>query len=103
MKLLTLIVHTNAQQELSDLLHTMDQVTGFSFSRVEGYGTEKENDPYLLARDEVIGCIPRIQVEILLEDKDVEGVLGRLRDKDNNVTGQGVYWVMPVENGGHIL
>ena len=51
----------------------------------------------------LIGCIPRIQVEILLEDKDVEGVLGRLRDKDNNVTGQGVYWVMPVENGGHIL
>ena len=26
MKLLTLIVHTNAQQELSDLLHKMDQI-----------------------------------------------------------------------------
>lgn len=103
MKLLTLIVHTNAQQELSDLLHKMDQITGFSFSKVEGFGTEKENDPYLLARDEVVGCIPRIQVDILLEDNDVEHVLIRLRDKNNNVTGQGVYWVMPVEKGGHIL
>jgi nitrogen regulatory protein P-II 1 len=103
MKLLTLIVHTNVQQSLSNLLHTMDQVTGFSFSKVEGHGSEKENDPYLLARDEVVGSIPRIQVDILLEDSDVEGVLSRLRDKDNNVTGQGAYWVVPVEKGGHIL
>ena len=47
-------------------------------------------------------CI-RDRVDILLEDNDVEHVLIRLRDKNNNVTGQGVYWVMPVEKGGHIL
>ena len=44
MKKLTLIIHTNAQQELADLLRTMDQVPGFAFSHVEGHGGEVENE-----------------------------------------------------------
>lgn len=103
MKVLTIIVHTNVQQELSDLLHTMDQVSGFTFSHVEGHGTETENDSFLSARDDVVGYIPRIRTDILLEDTDIEVVLNRLSDKENNITGQGIYWVTPVEKGGHLL
>ncbi len=60
MKILTVIVHTNVQQELSDLLRTMDQVPGFTFTHVEGHGNEVEGDSFVSARDEVVGYISRI-------------------------------------------
>ncbi len=102
MKVLTLIVHTNIQKQLADLLRTMDQVPGFTFSHVEGHGVEVENDPFLSARDDVVGYIPRIRTDILLEDADVGAVLARLCNKENNLTGQGVYWITQVEKGGHL-
>lgn len=103
MKKLTLIIHTNAQQALADLLRTIDQVPGFTFSHVEGHGLEVEEDSFLSARDKVVGYIPRIRTDILLEDGDVDVVLAKLRDKENNVAGQGIYWVTAVEKGGHLL
>jgi nitrogen regulatory protein P-II 1 len=103
MKILTLIVHTNVQQELADLLRTMDQVPGFTFSHVEGHGTEIENDAYLAARDDAVGYVPRIRTDILLDDSHVDIVLKRLSDNENNIAGQGIYWVTQVEKGGHLL
>lgn len=103
MKLLTLIVHTNVQQELTEVLRSMDQVPGFTFTQVEGHGNEVEGDAFVSARDAVIGHIPRIRTDILLEDADVEPVMNRLRDRHNNITGQGIYWVTDVITGGHIL
>ncbi len=103
MKKLTLIIHTNVQQELTDLLRSIDQVSGFTFSHVEGHGTEAENDSFLTARDNVVGYTPRIRADILLDDGDVDVVLAKLRDNENNTVGQGIYWVTAVEKGGHLL
>ena len=103
MKILTLIVHTSVQQELSDLLRSMDLISGFTFAHVEGHGDEVETDPFVSARDEVVGYIPRIRTDILIKDDDLDDILSKLFDKQNNITGQGIYWVTPVENGGHIL
>jgi len=102
MKLLTLIVHTDVQQDLTTLLHTMEEAPGFTFSHVEGHGTEVEQDSFLSARDKVVGHVPRIRTDILLEDTDVDAVLTKLCDKENNLFGQGAYWVTPVEKGGQL-
>lgn len=102
MKILTLIVHANTQQELADQLRTLKQVPGFTFSHVEGHGAQVESDPFLSARDKVVGYTPRVRVDILLDDADVSVVLEALRQAENNVTGQGVYWTTPVEEGGHL-
>ena len=102
MKLLTLIVHTDVQQELVTLLQEIETVSGFTFMHVEGHGEEIETDKFLSARDKVVGYAPRIRTELLLEDKDIDSVLGTLCDKENNIVGQGVYWVTPVEKGGHL-
>ncbi len=102
MKLLTLIVHTDVQQDLTKLLRTLDQISGFTFGLVEGHGSETESDAFLSARDTVVGHVPRIRVDILLEDTDVNAVVAKLCDKDNNITGQGLYWVTPVEQRGHL-
>lgn len=102
MKILTLIVHANAQQELADQLRTLKQVPGFTFSHVEGHGVQVESDPFLSARDKVVGYTPRVRVDILLEDTDVSVVLDALRKAENNVAGHCVYWAVPVEEGGRL-
>ena len=103
MKLLTLIVHTNVQQELSDLLRSIDQVTGYTFTHLEGHGSEIEKDSFELAREETIGYVSRIRTDILLKDEDAETVLNQICDKEHNISGQGMYWITAVEKGGEIL
>ncbi len=102
MKHLTLIIHTNVQQAMADQLHSLDQVSGFTFSHAEGHGAEVDSDPFLSARDEVVGYTPRIRVDILLEDDDVALVLESLRKKIDGIEGQGIYWVTDVEQSGHL-
>lgn len=102
MKILTLITHTDVQQILTEQLRTLEQVPGFTFSHAEGHGTEIESDAFLSARDKVVGHTPRIRVDILLEDTDVDVVLTMLREADDSITGQCVYWISPVEKGGHL-
>jgi len=102
MRILTLVVPANAQQELADQLRTLEQVSGFTFTHVEGHGVQVESDPFLSARDKVVGYTPRVRVDILLGDADVDIVLAALRNARNSVAGQGVYWITPVEQGGRL-
>ena len=50
MKHLTLIIHTNVQQDMADQLRNLEQVSGFTFSHAEGHGVEVESDPFLSAQ-----------------------------------------------------
>ena len=102
MKHLTLIIHTNVQQDMADQLRSLEQVSGFTFCHAEGHGVEVESDPFLSARDKVVGYTPRIRVDILLEDGDVDSVLESLRKTTYGVEGQGIYWVTAVEQSGHL-
>jgi nitrogen regulatory protein P-II 1 len=102
MKHLTLIIHTDAQQDMADQLRSLEQVSGFTFSHAEGHGVEAESDPFLSARDKVVGYTPRIRVDILLEDGDVDLVLESLRKTTRGIEGQGIYWVTAVEQNGHL-
>ncbi len=102
MKLLTLIIHTNVQQELADQLRNMETVPGFTFSHVEGHGVQVEDDPFLSARDKVVGYTPRVRVEILLQDGDVDSLLETLRGARLGVAEHGIYWVTAVEQNGRL-
>lgn len=102
MKQLILITHTDAQQDLTDQLRSLEQVSGFTFSRVEGHGVEAETDPFLSAKDKVVGYTPRIRLDILLQETDVEPVLEALRNSRCYVEGHGIYWVTSVDRHGHL-
>ncbi len=102
MKLLTLIVHSNVQQDLADHLRNLEQISGFTFSHVEGHGVQVETDPFLSARDKVVGYTPRVQVDILLEDGDVASVLDTLRNTTYGVKSHGIYWVTAAEQSGRL-
>jgi len=81
----------------------MEIILGYTISHVEGHGEESESDEFLSARDKVVGFAPRIRSDILLQDQDVDKLLAVLKSKENNIIGQGVYWVTAVEQGGHLL
>ena len=100
MKNLMLIVHADIQQALADTLRRFAQVTGFTFTRVEGHGTQDEHDAALSARDRVVGYIPHVRVDILLEDEDVDEVLQALRAANCGLTGRCIYRVTAVEKQG---
>lgn len=102
MKHLTLIVHTNVKQDLSDQLRGMDQVSGFTFSNAEGHGVQSENDPFLSARDKVVGYTPRVRVDVLLEDDDVKTVLDKIRSTTNGIKDKGLYWLTAVDESGQL-
>jgi nitrogen regulatory protein P-II 1 len=102
MKHLTLIVHTNTERDLADQLRNLDQVPGFTFSNVEGHGVQAESDPFLSDRDDVVGYTPRVRVDILLEDGDVDSVLDTLRNATYGVKGDGIYWVSSVARNGRL-
>ena len=102
MKNLTLIVHADVKQALADALRGMKGVEGFTFTPVEGHGPQDEHDPLLSARDRVVGYIPHVRVDIVLDDKHVDRVLDALRESNCGVTGRGVYWVTSVQPFGRL-
>lgn len=63
---------------------------------------EVDSDPFLSARDGVVGYTPRIRVDILLEEKDIDSVLETLRNSSNKIENQGIYWVTAVEQSGRL-
>ena len=101
-KNLTLIVHAHVQQSLADGLRSLDAVAGFTFTHVEGHGSQGHHDTALSARDQVVGYVPRVRVDILLEDDKIETVLAALGQPGTGVAGRGVYWVTPVERFGRL-
>lgn len=102
MKKLTLIVHADTKEALADALRAMPQVTGFTFTPVEGHGPQEERDLFLSARDRVVGYVPHVRVDLVLEDAHVDKVLEALQASSCGVAGRGVYWVTRLERQGRL-
>lgn len=99
MKNLVLIIPASAQQECADRLRTLDRVDGFTFTPVEGHGRHTERNPLLSPRDRVVGYVPRVRIDILLENTAVTQVIDTLR---GSVGHPGVYWVTDVDTYGRL-
>ena len=102
MKLLVLIIHNNLKQDVADLFRSIEEVKGFTFSDAEGHGVQSDKDPFLSNRDKVVGYTPRVRVDILLEDKDVELVLTSLRKSNMGLNEHTVFWVTVVGECGRL-
>lgn len=103
MKHLVLIIHAGLKQSTTDLLRSLDDVEEFTFTDVEGHGSQSESDSDLSDRDKVVGYIPRLRVDMLLDDSKVEPVLAAFKkDKTNQDSNskQNLYWVTDVKEQG---
>ena len=102
MKHLIMVIHKSTQQDLADHLRALKEVSGFTFCQVEGHGVQMEDARLVSARDKVVGFTPRVRVDILLDDADVDTVLDSIRSATQGIAGRGIYWVTAVEQNGHL-
>ena len=99
MKILKFIVHRNCQQELSDKLKASGYADNFTFSHVEGHGGHRESDLALSMENLVVGYVPKIYVEILVNENDLKNLLDTVRSI-KGLKGQGEYWTVTAEDFG---
>ena len=99
MKKFSMIVHTSLQQELSDLLRSL-KLDSFIFSHVEEHSTQQENDALLSARDRVVGYVPKVRVDIILEDERAMSLLDKINQSNISFKGRGMYWISAIEKSG---
>lgn len=102
MKILTLIIAADVKQAMADTLRGLRQAREFTFTHVEGHGAADGNNLILSARDHVVGYVPHVRVDIMLEDEDVAYVLAILRSSQNGLAGRSRYWITGVDSQGQL-
>lgn len=102
MKVLVMIVHNSNQEDLADLLRSHKQIRGFTFTHVEGHGVREARDTLLSARDKVVGYVPRVRVDLLLDDSHIDTVLESVRAMSKSGGELGVFWVTDVIDSGRL-
>lgn len=101
MKKLSMVVHESLQQELADCLRGL-QLDTFMFSHIEEHSAQLEHDPFLSARDKVVGYVPQVRVDVILDDQRARSLLEEIRHTTCSFKGKGIYWVMDVEEAGEL-
>ncbi len=101
MKKLSIVVHTSLQQELADCLRSL-KLDSFMFSHIEEHSSQLKQDAFLSARDKVVGYVPKVRVDVLLEDVRAKNLLDELRGSNISFAGKGIYWVSEVDESGDL-
>lgn len=102
MKKLTIIVHSSLQETLADCLRSIPQLDTFIFSHVEEHSSQLEHDPFLSARDKVVGYVPQVRVDVLMKDEDVTAVMEAIRHSKCQFRGKGIYWISNLPEMGEL-
>lgn len=100
MKLLTVIIHNEAKQNLIDTLMDMKEVGGFTAINAEGHSRKGSKNPFESNHDLVAGYLPRVRVDILVAPHAIERILSSLSHCESCVEGTGLYWVSEIESSG---
>jgi nitrogen regulatory protein P-II 1 len=101
MKKLSIVVHTSLQQELADCLRSL-KLDSFMFSHIEEHSSQLKQDVFLSARDKVVGYVPKVRVDVLLEDVRAKNLLDELRGSNISFAGKGIYWISEVDESGEL-
>ena len=101
MKKLSIVVHTSLQEELADCLRSL-KLKSFMFTHIEEHSSQLKEDVFLSARDKVVGYVPKVRVDIILEDDRAGTLIDELRGAGVSFAGKGVYWVCDVGEVGEL-
>ena len=101
MKKFSMVVHSSQQQELADVLRSL-HLDCFMFSHIEEHGTQNENDALLSARDRVVGYVPKVRLDVIIENERALTLLEDIRNSAFVCTGNNVYWVTDLEESGRL-
>ena len=101
MKKFSMVVHSSQQQELADILRGL-HLDCFMFNHIEEHGAQNENDAALSARDKVVGYVPKVRLDVIVDDDRTEALIDEIRNSTFSCTGKNVYWIIDLEVSGRL-
>jgi nitrogen regulatory protein P-II 1 len=97
MKLVTAVIKPHKWDEVREALEAVG-VTGMTVSEVSGYGRQKGHTEVYRGAEYDIALVPKIRIEIVVDDLDVDDVLRVIvKTAQTGRIGDGKVWVQPVD------
>ena len=98
MKLITAVVKPHRLDEIKEALQAFG-VQGLTVTEASGYGRQRGHTEVYRGAEYTIDFVPKVRIEILVDDGDVDRVVQQLLATANTgKIGDGKVWVVPVEN-----
>ena len=98
MKLVTAVVKPHKWEDVRVALEAVG-VTGMTVSEVSGYGRQKGHTEVYRGAEYDITLVPKIRIEIVVDDGDTEDVVGIIvKTAQTGRIGDGKVWVQAVES-----
>ena len=98
MKLIVGIVKPFKVDDVKDAVKELG-VQGLTVSDVQGFGRQRGHTEVYRGAEYTIDFVPKVRVEILVDDRDVDRVAQKLVETARTgKIGDGKVWVVPVEN-----
>ncbi|HET6153320.1 MAG TPA: P-II family nitrogen regulator [Marmoricola sp.] len=98
MKLVTAVIKPHKWEDVRAALETVG-VTGMTVSEVSGYGRQKGHTEVYRGAEYDIALVPKVRIEIVVDDGDVEAVSGAIVSAgQTGQIGDGKVWITPVES-----
>lgn len=97
MKLVTAVIKPHKWEDVREALETFG-VTGMTVSEVSGYGRQKGHTEVYRGAEYDIALVPKIRIEIVVDDSDAEDVVGIVaKSAQTGRIGDGKVWVATVD------
>ncbi len=97
MKLVTAVIKPHKWEDVREALETFG-VAGMTVSEVSGYGRQKGHTEVYRGAEYDIALVPKIRLEIVVEDADVNDVVEIIvKTAQTGRIGDGKVWVQPVD------
>jgi nitrogen regulatory protein PII len=100
MKIISIIVHEAAKQNILDSVAGINNVKGCYLYKVDGYFEGVGNNPFETQKDLVDGYTPRLRIDILVEKDVVSEVMDNIFECTSCVKGRGVWYTRDIEDWG---
>lgn len=98
MKKIEAIIRPVKLDEVKDALNHMG-IKGMTVSEVRGYGRQKGHSEIYRGVEYVVNFLPKVKIEIVLQDEQVEAVIDRIcKTAGTGKVGDGKIFVMPMED-----
>ena len=98
MKLVTAVIKPHKWEDTRAAIEAAG-VTGMTVSEVSGYGRQKGHTEVYRGAEYDIALVPKIRIEIVVDDPDVDEVVGAIiKSARTGKIGDGKVWVQPVES-----
>ncbi|HYI56598.1 MAG TPA: P-II family nitrogen regulator [Microlunatus sp.] len=98
MKLVVAIIKPFKVEDVKEALRDVG-VAGLTVSEARGFGRQRGHTEVYRGAEYDIALVPKIRIEILVDDADVEDVAGIVvKSAQTGRIGDGKVWVSPVES-----